>query len=158
MALVRNGEEPEKALEMIAALPYWRGSLLDDLEEMDKPELFPEKYRNQPAMAEAYLYDSFEDETPDKVEPIGTRTAKYEGKTYLFYLYKLGYTWEGKTEYYLGISGPFDPVGNDYKMALKDAWLCGMAGDEFDRKRIDKQLASYLQSLEAPSEIEKLEE
>ena len=158
MALVRNGEEPVKALEMIAALPYWRGSLLDDLEEMDKPELFPEKYRNQPAMAEAYLYDSFEDETPDKVEPIGTRTAKYEGKTYLFYLYKLGYTWEGKTEYYLGISGPFDPVGNDYKMALKDAWLCGMAGDEFDRKRIDKQLASYLQSLEAPPEIEKLEE
>jgi len=158
MAMVRNGGEPANALEIIATLPYWRGSLLADLEEMDKPELFPEKYRNQADMAEAYLYDSFEDETPDKVEPIGTRTASYEGKKYLFYLYKLGYTWEGKTDYYLGISGPFDPVSKDYKLALKDAWLCGIVDDEFDKKRIDKQLASYLQSFEAPPEIEKLED
>jgi hypothetical protein len=158
MALLRNGEEPIEALNQLAALPGWRSSLLEELEKMNKENLFPEKFKNQAFMAEAYLYDSFEDETPDKVEPIGTRTAKYDGKQYLFYLYKLGYTWEGKTEYYLGISGPFDPVAKDYKMALKDAWLCGMAGDEFDKKRIDKQLASYLQSFEAPPEIETMEE
>jgi hypothetical protein len=158
LALVRNGEEPIEALNQLAALPGWRSSLLEELEKMAKENLFPGKFKNQAYMAEAYLYDSFEDETPDKVEPIGTRTAKYDGKQYLFYLYKLGYTWEGKTEYYLGISGPFDPVGKDFRMALKDAWLCGMAEDEFDKKRMDKQLASYLQSFEAPPEIEAVEE
>jgi uncharacterized protein YbaP (TraB family) len=158
LALLRNGEEPKNAIEQIASLPYWRNSLLETMEELEKPRLFPEKYKTQAYMAEAYLYGSLDDETPDEIEPIGTRLAKFNGKTYLFYVYRLGYTWEGETEYYLGISGPFDPVEKSYKLAIDDMWISGVASEPYDKKMIDKQLALYLQAFEAFPEAEDINE
>lgn len=158
--LIENGERPKDAIEYLAADPEWRSSLYSLVTMNDVLNLFPAKYLNQTAMAEAYLYDYLDDYYPDKVEPIGSRILPFEGKDYVFYLFKMGFE-EGEEgmQYYLGVSGPFEAKSKALTLAEGVTHVGGIIEERFEKSKIEKQLKAFLKEFETdPEEEDAVEE
>lgn len=113
ISLVFNKQEvPASELLAVAASDDMRFTLYDYLERADRLDLFPEKYRNQQALAQSDLshYLTFPDVLsyePRSIEYVQTFSENGKDGKMNYYLFKFTDK-EGKT--YAGLSGPFYQV------------------------------------------------
>ena len=66
----------------------YRNALYESLKEMDKLDLFPEKYKNQQSMCESYIFNDRYDTEKDSIEFIGRKTAGSKSKSGYIYFFK----------------------------------------------------------------------
>jgi uncharacterized protein YbaP (TraB family) len=135
------------ALRRLAADPSYRLPLYEDLKKYDKLALFPKEFMTQSAFAAAAVRDaagSDEDEL-SVVNFLSKQTANYQGKSYIFYLYKVCQSGDEDPACYLGIAGGYDLAGKGLQ-PQKD--LTGVYRDEnFDGQKVDALLRAYLKGL-----------
>jgi hypothetical protein len=147
--LLENGQKPEDAIKYLSAKPEWRSTLYSLLVQKEKASLFPKSYLTQKDFAESYLYDYFEDYYPDTVEYIGKRKLNFEGKNYLFYLFKAGFEEEDVLKHYLAVSGPFDINGKTVELPDDISQVAGLVEEEFVRAKVEKQLKAFVKGFES---------
>jgi hypothetical protein len=154
IGLLKNKQViPPAAVEKLAADKSYRRDIYDNLKKINKSGYYPAKYRTQQHLAESDIYNyAYSEDEPTEMNYIGERTVLYKGKKHRFYLYKLVYSYESEESdemeehKYLGIAGPFSI---DLKTMEKENNVTGLFyDDEYDPKKIDKQLSSYLKSIE----------
>ncbi len=102
--LIRNHKKvPDSVLVQIASMDEYRAKLLSRLEDIKRPELFPEKYRNQDSVARALLLN---DKSFDKFNDIaleGKQLVTLNEKKGYVYFYK--YKVKRDDDWHLGLSG-----------------------------------------------------
>jgi len=146
-----EGQQPvsAEALHRLAEDPSHRLSLYDDLKKYQKTALFPKDFLTQSAFAQAAVRNAAEDDDEDEFGDLGfvtRRTATYQGKSYVFYLYKVCYLGYEAPTCFLGIAGGYDPAGTGVEVK-KD--LSGVYREEdFDDKKLGELLKSYLKGKE----------
>ena len=155
MALLKNKQSvPAKELEKLAADKAWRRILYDQLNQVGKLQLFPVKYLTQQYLAESDVYTAAYDEEEPVLSYIGKREIMYKGEKKRFYLFKVSYEAgeeEDAANYtYLGIAGPY--FTDARKMEGGDKATGVYWTENFDAKKIDEQLAAYLDKLEEQEE------
>lgn len=146
--LLKRGVQPAKAIEKLAQSRYWRTSLFDALTEQNLVSLFPAKYANQQAMAEAYLERAVDEETPDTLILHAEKILPYMGNNYRFFIFKAGYSTEKGMDYYPAIAGPF-PQNRKALLLADEAWdVSYVLSEKFNKKLLDKQIAEHLKEME----------
>ena len=149
LLLVKNGQPvPATLLDKFAADREMRISLYEELAELNKKSLFPAKYANQPAFAEAALYNYLTDDDMElsALRFITKQTAVYKKKTYTFYLYRVEMEEAEGPVTYLGVQGGYTVNGKGLETALD---ISGVHYQEkFDAKKMNSQLAAYLKNIE----------
>lgn len=146
-----EGQQPvsAEALRRLAEDPTHRLTLYDDLKKYQKTALFPREYLTQTAFALAAVRNAAEDDDEDELGDltfVTKRTASYQGKSYVFYLYKVCYSGYDTATCYLGVAGGYDPTGTGVEIK-KD--LSGVYREEyFDGGKIGELLKSYLKAKE----------
>ncbi|MDE3248682.1 MAG: TraB/GumN family protein [Bacteroidota bacterium] len=145
--LANKQDVPAIALQAIAADNSMRLQLYGDLKEKKRLDLFPKKYLTRAAFAEAAVYNAAtddEDYTVDTIQFLGTRTAKYKGKNYVFYLFKIQI--EGDDVARLAVAGGYKPGGTGL---LEDAAITGIdyQGD-FNASKLEALLKNYIKRIE----------
>jgi uncharacterized protein YbaP (TraB family) len=152
VGLLKNGVAIEsKYAEAIAADRYNRIEFYEELLELGKEKLFPQRWLTQQHFAESYLFGSFDDEEPTKVTAIGERLAMFKGRKQRFFLYKLEYAFDDEKYTYLGVSGPFNVKATDVLSA--DA-ISGVVAVEYDQKKIAEHFKNYLSEYEGTESAE----
>jgi hypothetical protein len=146
LGLTKHGEPVSQyhALE-IAADKYYRIAFYEELAKGGNEKLFPRKYLNQKSFAESYLYQSFDEDEPSKIIPLGERVSTFHGKKQKFYLYKVVYQYDGEELSYLGISGPF---AVNHSVALSDDSIAGLSEEVFEQSKINEHFKNYLADYE----------
>lgn len=138
---------PAVALHPIAADNSMRRQLYDDLKEMKRLDLFPKKFLNRRAFAEAAVYNAAtaeDDYTIDTLQFLTIRTAQYKGRNYEFYLFKVQLADEKLPR--LGIAGGYKPGG---AAVLEDAEITGVDFEhEFDPGQLNVLLKNYIKTIE----------
>lgn len=156
LALARKGQPvPQAIWDSIASVDRLRLDLYRSLEKMDKLKWFPKRYRNQSDFAIASLWESesFEDEMPTRIEPIGKEEMEIGKKKKTFYLYKVIYEYDGERAVYLGVSGPYSGKA----LMPDDEWSGIYWEDEYTRGLEKKHLKAYIdQFKEPPPGLEKI--
>lgn len=154
IGLLKNKQVVSPAeIEKLAADKSYRRDIYDNLKKIGKSGYYPAKYRTQRHLAESDIYNyAYSEDEPAEMNYIGERTLLYKGKKQRFYLYELVYNYESEesdemeVHKYLGIAGSFSI---DLKTMEKVNDVTGLFYDEeYDPKKIDRQLSSYLKSLE----------
>jgi hypothetical protein len=128
-------------LENLAADFNTRLLLYNNLKEQNKTNLFPKQFLTQQWFAEASLYDAEDDDddTPEKIVFITDKTAAWEGKQYVFYLFRLQY---GDSTNHLGIAGGYIQGESNLEPAKR---LTGVYYEEaFDATKVNEQFNKYL--------------
>lgn len=149
---------PPAVMLRIAKDINYRADLYSDLKKKKKAALFPVEYRTAALLGQSLIYgsvnDNDDDEAVDTVTYLSRRTASYNGKSYVFYLYKVKYeAYEDEpATVRLGIAGGYDVVGGG---VLPVEELTGVYYKEgFDEKKVGEQLKDYLKSREEDSSEE----
>jgi hypothetical protein len=108
MELVKNNQSvPSQVLTALAAEKDIRVELYNDLKEQKRTALFPKQYLTQASFAESAIYQNASDEQePEKISFLWSITRPYNGKEYVFYLYRVVFDAE---DAYLGIAGGYKP-------------------------------------------------
>jgi uncharacterized protein YbaP (TraB family) len=142
--LKNNQPVPAWAFDSLAADRAMRSRFYEELTTLNKTKLFPKKYLTQAYFAESSMMASVTDDVePDVMEFVAVKKAKYKGKLYNFYLYKVHFNYDDESAAYLGISGAWDSKG---KKIERLEYLSGLYYEEaFDADRVDEFLESYLQ-------------
>lgn len=158
--LLKNGQAVDGAvLVPLAADRSMRRQLYDDLKEEKRSGLFPKAYLNQRSFAESTVYDALsgeEDYTIDSLVALGAKTAKYKGKPYVFYLYKV---WvDGEDTARLAVAGGYRLGGKDLEEAAKTRLTGIDTKDVFDARKLDAILQQYLRRWEEYEDSETTEE
>lgn len=115
-ALLRNGESvPENDLVRIAKSAETRNMLFDSLRNLKRPELFPQAYATQGALAESDMvgwltYPTELGRVPDEIELMRVVSENVGGE-------------DGILDFYLFRFRTHEAHG-----AAKDAWMAGVAG------------------------------
>jgi uncharacterized protein YbaP (TraB family) len=138
------------ALQRLAADPSYRLSLYDDLKKYQKTALYPKEFLSQAAFARSAIQNAAEEDDDDNevgdISFLSKRTANYQGKSYIFYLYKVCYSGSEEPACHLGIAGGYDAAGTGLE-PQKD--LSGVHRQEsFDGQKIEVLLKAYLKGLE----------
>lgn len=143
-ALLRMKEKvPAVALNDLAANPLYRLSLFTMLDTLGHLSLFPSKFRNQRAFAEAELLSYLDnDDWRPHAEFIKDKKIKWKGKDCRIFLFKL--TDDGM-EPVLGVAGPYTPDQSDLKTQGE---LTGYSGETYKPREVDKLLEKYLETME----------
>lgn len=143
---------PAATLTSLAADIEIRTAFYDDLKEINKEKLFPAQYLTQSYFAESAIYSAANDNDEDEnsgtasVQFLSKKTAKYNDKSYTFYLYKVSYKGGTETSSYLGVAGGYETGGKALEAAEE---LTGLYWkEEFDAKNITAQFEAYLKNLE----------
>ncbi|MEO6315861.1 MAG: TraB/GumN family protein [Chitinophagaceae bacterium] len=133
--------------EAIAADKETRRSLYTDLGELKKSNLFPARFLTQAAFAESDLYAIATDETDcSNFSFVAKKSALYNGKVYVFYLYKIVFEEANGPESYLGIAGGYSNSGKGLD-ALTD--VTGIYYNmKFDPKMTTRLLREYIEQYE----------
>jgi uncharacterized protein YbaP (TraB family) len=150
--LLKNKQQvPAQIFNDISLNAGLRSQLYDELKEMKNLNLFPKKYLTQAYFAESAMYNAgSDDESPEKMVFLSKKTAKFKGKTYSFYLYKVFYDGDDESESYLGIAGGFDTSGTGLKEKEE---LSGLYWKEtFDAAKVNLFFKEYLKGMEEPEE------
>jgi hypothetical protein len=145
--LVKNNQPVSPVvLTSLAADKRFRISLYGDLKELKKNALFPQQYLTRLHFAESHLYEAAsDDDEPAKLIFISTKTGNYQGKPYVFYLYKVVYDGEDGGSAYLGIAGGYKTGSTGIETATD---LTGLYWQEtFDATKINAQFNEYLKAL-----------
>lgn len=147
-ALLKNGQTISPIdLNKLAADKYFRIELFTLLKHLGYLKLFPTKFLTQKSMAESELFTIASDEyEPSKIEFVGERTALYMGVKAKFYLFKVQYNFDdGSKESYLSVAGPYSLTSKEISI---DREATGLLSEEYNTRKIDQQLKSYLVGLE----------
>ena len=147
MELVKNNQPvPSQVLTGLAAAKDIRFELYNDLKELKKMALFPKQFLTQAHFAESAMYqNASDDEEPEKITFLSAQTTVYNGKQYVFYLYRVVYETQNEGSGYLGIAGGFKP-GNKNLEPEKD--VTGIYWEKnFDASKINTLFKEYLNSL-----------
>ena len=155
LALARKEQPVPPAIwDSIASVDRLRLDLYRSLEKMDKLKWFPKHYRNQSDFAISSLWESFEDETPNRIEPIGREEIDFGKKKKIFYLYKVIYEYDGERAEYLGVSGPY----SGKNLTPDEEWSGVYWDEDYTRGLEKKHLKAYLdQFKELPPGLEKIQ-
>jgi hypothetical protein len=117
-SLLRLGKDVDRSdVEDVARQPEMRNWLYRALEEFDKTDLFPARFRTQQAFAEAdmvnwLVYPTELARLPDEIElmKVVTIDTKLPGGVYDYYLFRFRTNpphWAAKEGWMAGVSGPF---------------------------------------------------
>ena len=152
--LLKNGQTVSAAvLTGLAADKSMRSDLYSGLKEIKKIALFPARYATRAYFAEAAVYDAAagnDDYEINSIHFLEKRTAKYKGKQYTFYIYKVILAGNDTTENYLGIAGGYTVNGTTLQPV---ADISGIYYTKpFDANNIGLLLKEYLKELEANEE------
>jgi uncharacterized protein YbaP (TraB family) len=146
--LVKNKQQvPVSVLNTLAATRGIRPVLYQELKDINKAALFPRQYLTQQHFGESALFEtaSDDDEEPQKITFLSTKTAVFKGRSYVFYLYRVVLDNEGRPPGYLGIAGGYKP-GSKAIEPVKE--LTGVYWDEsFNSRKIDAHFKKYLKSM-----------
>ncbi len=114
--MLRLGHEVS-SLEItnVASSSEMRNSLYQELEALNRPDLYPEKYRTQAAFAESNMvnwlsYPTELGRVPDEIELGKTIAVETENGRLLYYVFRfraLPPHWAAKDGWLAGVSGPF---------------------------------------------------
>ena len=150
--LIRIGQAIDPAILLaLAADNMYRVSLYEELQKKGVQNVFPVKYLNQKAFAEAYLEDA-RDELSFSANFIGEKVVPYKGTRKKFYLYKVTIGDDGDKYSYLGISGPFDL--DEKKLLLSKDHISGIyEEEEFSKSAIDRHFRLYMLQFEEEETI-----
>lgn len=138
--LVSNGKNVDKKLikEYLNSDKANRIYLYEELQKVNRTDVYPKELKNQKFFAEADLLNvlSYDDAFPETIELIGQRKAMYDGDMQRFYIFKIA--WDSET-FYFGLTGPYP---DDEKFYFEGS-LTG-AGDELNSMSIDDQFKKSL--------------
>ena len=103
--LIKN-QKPvaDSVLNNIASKDNYRSPLLKELEEIDKVDLFPSKYKKQELIARSLLLNDSEKNEFADIEPAGKTIVNYKGEKSYVYFFK--YKIKKDDDWLIGISGP----------------------------------------------------
>jgi len=147
--LVKNKQPvPVSVLNNLAAVRGVRPQLYQELKDIKKAALFPKQFLTQQHFGESALFESAsdDDEEPQKITFLSTKTALFKGRPYVFYLYRIVLDNESRPPGFLGIAGGYKP-GSKALEPIKE--LTGVYWDEsFNKSKIDAHFKKYLKSIE----------
>jgi uncharacterized protein YbaP (TraB family) len=138
----------EKVLSSIASDLEYRLELYKSLKKMNKLSLFPKKYLSQKMFAESNLavWVSYEfDAMPDKIEYMAKKKIMHSGREVNVYLFKFLYIYEGKSEWYVGISGP--QPANEKEVMISNE-LTGSDYLQPDAKSVNEHFENLLKKMQ----------
>lgn len=108
LQLIRNKQPvPASEIMKIAADAGARTGLYDELKTLKKTSLFPRQYLTRQAWGESAVYEIAIDDSPKKITFLAKKTARYKGKSYTFYLYRVVLEDDDEPAGYLGIAGGY---------------------------------------------------
>jgi len=155
LALLKNGKAVDPAhLKKLAAANHSRSDFYRKLKKIGKDDLFPAKFRTQRYIAESEIFtNSSEDDEPASIKFLSEKLVFFKGTKQKFYLFEITFHYgedAESSEHYLGIAGPFS---TDKKQLETSSSATGLFYEKpFDKEAIDKQFATYLESLESEEE------
>jgi HEAT repeat protein len=108
--LIKNKQAvAAEVLLKLAADDNIRTQLYHELKELKKTALFPAQYTTQQAFGRSAIYElATEDYDVKKITFLEKRTARYKGRSYTFYLYRVVVD-DDQPAGYLGIAGGYKP-------------------------------------------------
>lgn len=125
-ALLRKKKPvPAAELNSLAADYFYRLQLYDVMEKEAQLKLYPSKYLNQKAFAEAEVYQyASDDYSPDKISFIGEKELLIDGSLQRFFLFKVHFGEEAELEgQYLGLAGPYPKGKKELIRSSKYSWV-----------------------------------
>ncbi len=103
--LIKNHKPvPDSVLNGIASKNKYRSELLEELESINRTELFPGKYKKQELIASSLLLNDSEETQFAEIEPAGKTLVSIKGKKGYVYFFK--YKLKKNDDWEIGISGP----------------------------------------------------
>jgi len=150
LELIKNTQPvPIAVLNSLAADKSMRYSLYNDLKDIKKKALFPARYLTQAYFAEAAVYNAATDDDEEEIDKmvfLFKKTARYKGKPYVFYLYKVVSTFTDEPAGFLGIAGGYSVSGAALEPAIDISGI--YRGKNFDAKNTAALLAAYIKGYE----------
>ena len=153
LQLLKGGQAvPAAVLNRLAADPLTRTDLYRNLKKYQKAARFPSLYRTQSQFAASAIYLSVDGEDEggivEKLTLVSKKTAKYRGRNYTWYLYKVTIKYDEETRSYLGIAGGYDLTGVGLE-PVKDKDISGIYWkEEYDGAQVQAFFGRYLKSME----------
>jgi uncharacterized protein YbaP (TraB family) len=129
-----------------------RISLYNQMKQLGKKNLFPQKFLNQKDFATSMLYDLMvnDEEIADTIAYKGIKYNSYQHKNRKFYTYKLTYGTDSSRTSYLGVSGAFESRDNGIE-PFQD--ISGIYWDEpYESELEDYLLQKYIAEIEKGQE------
>jgi hypothetical protein len=162
LALIKNNKPVSPlTLKQVAGDKYERAYFYNDLDKLNKNNLFPVDFRSQQKLAESYIYQSLVDRNdgePIDAELIYIKKIEddYKGEKKRFYFFRVNYsqedadstemeTAEPGSNSYLAIAGPFEVAGN--KLSIEEGKnITGLYYDEkFDGLMMDDYFKKFIE-------------
>lgn len=102
--LIKNNKPvPDSVLVKIASANHYRSSLLSQLEDINRKDLFPAQYKKQDLLALSLLVNDAEQKAFKDIQPQGKTPVTIKGKKGYVYFFK--YKLKEGTDWLIGISG-----------------------------------------------------
>ncbi|WP_290790274.1 TraB/GumN family protein [Flavihumibacter sp. UBA7668] len=138
---------PLKTIQELAADPFYRLRVWEELSDAGLEKTFPPALRNQLSIAESHLFREVWNESGEAdLQFLKEITKKIDGKKHRLFLYKVSFKTEDGQEEYLGVAGPYPIKG---KMHATPGEFNGVYYDEmFDAYKINDLLEAFIQSLQ----------
>ena len=162
LALIKNNKPVSPlTLKQVASDKYERAYFYNELDKLNKTNLFPVDFRSQQKLAESYIYQYLvdgNDGEPIDAELIYIKKIEddYKGEKKRFYFFRVNYpqedadstemeTTEPGSNSYLAIAGPFEVAGN--KLTIEDGKnITGLYYDEkFDGLMMDDYFRKFIE-------------
>lgn len=136
---------PAKTIQTLAADPFYRSRVWEELVNAGFAKEFPAALRNQQSIAESHLFREVWNESEDAdIQFLKEITKKIDRKKYRIFLYKVSFkTEEGQVEY-LGVAGPYS--GKSKINATPGEYTGVYFEEEYDATQLRKQLDAFIQS------------
>lgn len=153
LQLIKNKQTvPADVLLKLAADDNLRTQLYHELKELKKTALFPTQYATQQAFGRSAMYElAVEDYDVKKITFLEKRTARYKGKSYTFYLYRVVID-DDQPAGYLGIAGGYKPNSTTLETAT---YLNGIHWDEtWSAGKVNAHFKTFLKNMEKVYESE----
>ncbi|AEV97594.1 hypothetical protein A4D02_30165 [Niastella koreensis] len=147
MQLIKNKQlVPAAEILKLAADANLRINFYEELKNLKKTALFPRQYATQQAFGEATVYEAAADDNEiKKITFLAKKIAKYKGKSYTFYLYRVMLE-DDDSSGYLGIAGGYTS-GSLSLEAAED--LSGIYWEEaYKESKVNSFFKAFLESRE----------
>jgi uncharacterized protein YbaP (TraB family) len=141
-----NQTVPADILLKLAADDNLRPQVYNELKELKKKALFPAQYATQQAFGRSAIYElAIEDYEVKKITFLAKRTARYKGRSYTFYLYRVVVD-DDQPAGYLGIAGGYKPNSTSLEFAED---ISGIYWNEnWSAPKVNAQFKTFLKNME----------
>lgn len=138
---------PSKTIQELAADPFYRSRVWEELSDAGLEKTFPPALRNQQSIAESHLFrEIWNDSGEADLQFLKELTKKIAGKKVRIYLYKVSFKTEDGQEEYLGVAGPYPLKGKIH--ATPGEFTGVYYGEIYDASKINDLLEAFIQSLQ----------